>query len=411
MVGRRIDTTLVKQRPLGCLTGTSLIVGLVVALGVTIAAAASGNAIFSPGPLNAVAGGEALGGVTSHVELGRECGSCHAPFWSAERMEDRCLACHAQVRRQMEGSAMLHGSLPEEFTCRDCHIDHEGPDAELTRFDLVDYPHESVGFSLQAHQSLPGTSIAACENCHQESVNRFRVDTCRRCHLEIERAFLLEHMNTFSPACLNCHDGVDSYGAAFDHQRQDFSLQGRHKLAACGDCHDDANTLEVLRATPQQCADCHLKDDAHEQRLGIGCESCHSPLGWPVATIDHDLTRFPLIGAHAETGCRDCHADGQMMQLGTTCSDCHADDDAHAAAFGANCDACHAPTRWQDVSFDHNLLAFPLTGAHGRVACQACRQAGIFQGLSSACASCHADPAFHRGLFGVDCASCHSTTA
>src|SRR5262249_12984698 len=71
--------------------------------------------------------------------------------------------------------------------------------------------------------------------------------------------------------------------------------------------------------------------------------------------------------------------------------------------------ACHDPSSWDHVNFDHNRSNFPLTGAHVSLACERCHISGQFNGLSTACSSCHQDPVFHAGMFGLDCASCHTT--
>jgi hypothetical protein len=83
--------------------------------------------------------------------------------------------------------------------------------------------------------------------------------------------------------------------------------------------------------------------------------------------------------------------------------------DAHAGQFGRDCGACHTPEKWEEASFDHSQTAFPLTGAHQQVACSACHREGVFENIPSGCAECHADPPFHAGLFGLECADCHTT--
>jgi len=50
-------------------------------------------------------------------------------------------------------------------------------------------------------------------------------------------------------------------------------------------------------------------------------------------------------------------------------------------------------------------------GAHTSLACESCHKNGVYKGTPSSCASCHAEPDFHVGKFGTDCATCHSTTA
>ena len=42
------------------------------------------------------------------------------------------------------------------------------------------------------------------------------------------------------------------------------------------------------------------------------------------------------------------------------------DKDAHQGRFGQQCQQCHKATTWQDATFDHSRVNFPLTGAHAR---------------------------------------------
>ncbi len=176
---------------------------------------------------------------------------------------------------------------------------------------------------------------------------------------------------------------------------------------ACESCHVNRQ----FRGTPMDCFSCHQQDDAHNGQLGTDCATCHNPSDWNDVNFDHNLTNFPLTGAHAVMSCESCHANGQFRGTPTDCFACHQQDDAHNGQFGTNCAACHNTSDWRDASFDHNLTNFPLTGAHTAVACQSCHVNGQFQGLNMACAACHAEPAFHAGLFGTECAACHTTTA
>jgi hypothetical protein len=90
---------------------------------------------------------------------------------------------------------------------------------------------------------------------------------------------------------------------------------------------------------------------------------------------------------------------------------CHAGEDAHDGTYGTGCATCHSTTAWLPAFFDHNLTAFPLKGAHAGLACARCHSSGIFNGLATACAACHADPAFHAGLFsGMGCDRCHNSS-
>ena len=400
------------KKPLGCLTSAGILSTLVTLAVVMAAAAATGNGIFSPGELNGQGSGEPLGEVMTHAELDDDCAACHPAFWSGESMSGRCLDCHQSVAAELTQPGSLHGSFDPALTCQDCHHEHRGAVAALTDFEGVRFPHETVGFSLQAHRPLLGGEPFDCHICHTDSVRAFDVSTCRACHLERDASGLVEHIQTFGPGCLGCHDGYDRFErGAFDHQRVSFALQGAHHPLACSECHRNANTIDILQATPQGCAACHAAQDAHDGRLGERCEDCHNARAWDQATIDHDRTRYPLEQAHRDVECEACHIDRVWTGLPLDCAGCHLQDDAHDGRYGEQCEACHRPTTWQDATFDHNLSRFPLTGGHQLLPCESCHTSGTFAGLSTACAACHADPAYHRGLFGFSCGSCHNTWA
>lgn len=398
------------RKPLGCFTSIGLLATVVSLALILVAASASSNGIFSPGELNAQSMGMSIGAALSHSEL--ECSACHPAFWSGISMRDRCLDCHLSIALELSQPGSLHGSFDSALACQDCHRDHRGADAPLTEFESVRFPHESVGFSLRAHHGILGKEPFDCHVCHTESVRRFDAATCRACHLEEDGLDLVVHIQTFGPGCMECHDGIDRFGrGAFNHRGVAFPLEGTHVMLECQACHRNASTLAILQSTPQGCADCHMKQDVHEGRLGVLCEECHNAIAWEDATIDHALTRYPLEASHAELECVACHVDRAWVGLPLDCFGCHAGEDAHDRRYGEQCEACHRPTSWDDASFDHSLSRFPLTGAHQTIACEDCHTGATFAGLSTACASCHADPAYHFGLFGYSCEACHSTWA
>lgn len=217
-------------------------------------------------------------------------------------------------------------------------------------------------------------------------------------------------------------------------------------LTKCGNCHQLGN-----REVQAKCLDCH-REIAAMREGGRGlhagsdyadCVDCHvEHLGedfdlvhWPDGRdgFDHPVTGFELTGAHAGIDCRKCHnakfvvdpADlkGRGKDLGRTflgldgaCAACH--EDVHAGAFAARaegCVSCHTTAAWKPApGFDHAATAYPLTGRHAAVACDACHRPdgpeaqARFKGLAfAACTDCHRDP--HAAALGPDCASCHTT--
>jgi hypothetical protein len=395
---------------LGCLTGTGIVTALLTALILAGYAYARGGLMYNPGPLS-THGDEILGGVRSHAEIAGDCEACHTAPWESAVMADRCVDCHGAIAVQMKDVASMHGALIHDnpqLGCRHCHPEHRGADAKLTELGEASFPHEVVGFSLNAHQLTAARESFTCADCHADDITTFHPDACDTCHRQMDVGFMTAHNLSYDGACMDCHDGVDRFDDGFDHNNFSFQLKGKHVGLACDRCHYTARTFTDFATTLSDCSSCHRQDDPHDGRLGFNCADCHTENGWSPATFDHDLASFKLVGEHAEADCESCHVDRLFVGTPTDCYSCHQQDDEHNGQYGTDCSACHNPTDWEDADFDHNRSSFPLTGGHTGVACERCHSSGQFAGLSTACASCHGDPAFHAGMFGLDCAACHS---
>jgi hypothetical protein len=155
--------------------------------------------------------------------------------------------------------------------------------------------------------------------------------------------------------------------------------------------------------------------------LNTNCENCHTFSAWkPIRSMpefDHNKTKYPLRGMHANVGCRQCHTSLVFSNAPTKCADCHAD--IHGRQFGAQCDSCHTVRGWtvavQQIRQHNNR--FPLIGVHATVQCDSCHKnaaAGRFEGLSTDCYSCHQKdfrtPTFNHVNMGfpTTCNACHS---
>ncbi len=156
--------------------------------------------------------------------------------------------------------------------------------------------------------------------------------------------------------------------------------------------------------------------------LAIPCENCHTAAGWrPIRAVpefDHNKTAYPLRGMHEKVQCTQCHAKPVFTEVGKHCQDCHAD--IHQRKMGTDCAQCHSVQGWsiavQKVRNHQNR--FPLLGAHAAVQCEDCHKSaavGQFQGLSTACVSCHlrdyqktTNPNHVSEQFATTCESCHS---
>lgn len=403
-----------QKKRLGCLTATGISVSLITLFIIVGVAFASGGRMFTAGPLNDQnKGGAPVGGASSHAQI-TECKACHVAPWEAATMAERCADCHTDIAAQMFDVAKLHGAIKQKnpgLPCRDCHPEHRGATASLTDLGKNVFPHEVLGYSLNGHQLKAARETFACSDCHGEDVTTFATDSCLNCHSQMDIAFTQAHILSFGADCTSCHDGVDRFGDDFDHGLFTFALMGKHRDASCTKCHLDARTVIDLQSAPQDCFSCHQKDDPHTGRFGNECGACHASDGWKPAKFDHNLSVFKLVGGHAQVACEDCHQNGVYQGTPGDCYSCHKDQDEHNGEYGMECGSCHNPSDWEDASFDHNRTAFPLNGGHAGLSCQQCHQSGAFAGLSPDCASCHADPGFHAGAFGLNCAACHSTSS
>jgi hypothetical protein len=402
-----------KNARIGFLTPPGLVASGLTTLIVFAFAVLRGGAMFSPGVLNDQANGTMLGGYASHAEFADQCSLCHAPLWDAAGMSGRCETCHTDIASQRSDPATLHGiifQMTPDIACQTCHTDHRGPSASMTDFDSRLFPHFVFGYSLAGHAALPNGSHFACSDCHGSDITTFDLATCQTCHEQLDAAFTTVHVLSFGTDCLACHDGIDTFGSDFDHNRFLFDLTGKHVGAPCSACHLNARTVPDLQAAPTDCFSCHAEDEPHEGRFGTDCGSCHTTDGWKPASFDHNLAAFKLEGKHAQVECESCHINGVYRGTPMDCYSCHAQDDVHMGSFGTQCGNCHNPAGWLPAFFDHNLSSFPLTGAHVRLACDQCHGGGMFNSLSTDCYSCHAANDAHNGQYGTNCAACHTTS-
>lgn len=329
----------------GCFSPIGLTAALVTALVIAGYGFARGGLLYNPGPLNAQSGAM-LGGVTSHAEIGGDCKACHTAPWESETMADRCVVCHSNIAVELRDVESLHGAI------------------------------------MQSNPEL----------------------SCRHCHAE--------------------HGGADAAltvmdGAVFPHEVVGFSLKGHQFTAAnetfaCDDCHQG----DITTFAQDRCQACHQQIavsfmQSHLLAFGADCLACHDGVDRFGGDFDHARFDFKLTGKHAQVMCTQCHLGARSIadfqSAPRDCLSCHRMDEPHQGRFGTDCAACHSTEGWTPASFDHNLTSFPLTGGHAGLSCQQCHSPAQFAGLSTSCASCHAEPVFHASLFGLDCATCHTT--
>lgn len=370
----------------------SLKLAMAITLGILLAperADAQIEALVMPGKV-----------IEGHADVETDCDACHQKFQRA-RQRALCLECHEDIAADIGEGAGYHGRFEAASggKCADCHTDHEGRDADIVHLDEAAFDHDYTDFPLAGeHRNRE------CTDCHEPaSKHRDAPSECLACH-EADNV----HGDTMGTACGDCHAPAGWAEVEFDHDATGYPLIGRHREAACLDCHAD----QTFRSAPTECYDCHSADDAHDGRSGTECGNCHSPSGWDDTRFDHARdTDFPLQGRHGELTCSDCHSEDPFGdELEPDCVGCHLEDDNHDGHFGEQCDTCHVESAWTDVVFDHDVdTAHPLNGAHEDAACEACHVEPVFDvALAGDCLDCHREDDAHDGTQGIRCDDCHN---
>lgn len=280
--------------------------------------------------------------VGRHAKL--SCGDCHGPG----RQKPPFAACRDCHRDAHDGTGRQR---PAWVTCETCHT-VEG--FKPARFGLEQ--HAKSAFPLVgAHQAVP------CLLCHKPLAKAAGpkapyantpelkpaaarcVDCHRDPHLGQGDKFAVD---ANAGACVACHNQDSWRKVAFDHNRAEFKLDGRHQKVACTTCHKPvAATKKEPKALPfkvaeKHCAACHK--DVHkgqfDDRPVVGakaadCARCHVTTDWLAEKFDHEKdSRFPLRGGHEKVACAKCHLPvaGDSPRL------------LHFKPLPVDCRACHA---------------------------------------------------------------------
>jgi hypothetical protein len=441
-----------------------------------------------------------------------ECASCHGQSkwdgWASlghERFlplvgghaEVACLDCHAEGERDSLERLGMAAERPKGRACTDCHesphfepfvvaiAERSASERDATcvvchaaghtsfrdeRLTLSAEDHAASGFAL-----VEQLDEVACVDCHAPAAESFAerypgrgADACAACHED-------PHGGQFATGpfaaegCIACHERGRFEPHAFtveDHALASLALDGAHLEVDCETCHEVPGEQEprVFRGTPSTCDVCH--PDAHgaffdarvaREQQGPpephgACALCHLTTRFdelPDERFDHGRwTGFPVLGAHAATGCEACHApsaerDEHGRSFGRVaenfgpyvgCETCHADP--HGTSFEraglpraiegrSGCARCHVESSFRAFhdGFDHRRwTGFALAGAHGTIGCAACHaplaapdevERTSARARGPLCADCHADP--HARQFEragrTDCERCHTDEA
>jgi len=346
------------------------------------------------------------------------CADCHTSGYSGT--STTCSDCH--IQQYNESVNPNHGTLGLSLDCLNCHTTE--PDwipASFSQHDdyyVLNGAHKTIANNcFDCHEGNYVDSPNLCFSCHSEEFNQ----TTNPPHLEAG----------FSTNCETCHSETAWTPANFDHDAQYFPIySGKHlqEWGSCTECHTTPSNYQVF-----SCIDCHEHNqpDTDNEHLNIGgyvyesgaCYACH-PTGDGDDGFNHNLTQFPLTGAHITTSCISCHANGYTGTT-TVCSECHSaqynqttNPNHQTLGITQTCETCHTTQPdWKPAAFPIHNDFYALTGAHQTIAgnCFECHE-GNYTNTPSDCFTCHtsdfnqtANPNHVSLGIPTSCETCHTT--
>lgn len=228
------------------------------------------------------------------------CTQCHKNGYSAPLPHSRCTNCHSDYHK---GEFKLNGKVRD---CSECHT--------VESFQASSYTpeqHNQSSFALRGgHMATP------CFECHKKEERwKFRSigKVCADCHDNIHK----DHLKPAflgSEGCKNCHNEESWAKVNFRHDTTDYPLTGRHQSVSCRACHfkpdSQGSYTQHFDGLSQSCSECH--QDPHfgqfATEAGTVCSTCHETNDFkPASLFDHQKTKMPLTGVHANLKCADCH--------------------------------------------------------------------------------------------------------
>jgi hypothetical protein len=353
-------------------------------------------------------------------------------------------------------TAQERASLPErQMDCLDCHnrathdfrnpeewvnelmaggeIDSSLPYVKREAMRLLTTPYETqeagvvaMGGLAQFYQSQYPAVYAAQEQAVQDAVTALQ---------EVYEHTTFPSMNltwdvypnnlghTDFPGCFRCHDGqhVNAQSEPIsDNAVVDNRCTLCHSVPIARQDGEPVVPSEVVNAVlevpePDSHGEATFIWD-HRLMANDSCSECHGTIVYgtdntsfcangvchgqqwpqPVQAVDFQHP-VPLVGAHADATCNQCHQGTTQLDI-ADCASCH--QAPEATHFGSDCANCHTPEGWAE-SAASRVSAAPAN-PHGvaTVDCLLCHEAG----------GVRPEPADHEGIPSVSCTRCHETT-
>ena len=245
-----------------------------------------------------------------------KCVSCHKGDLYNDKPQMACGSCHKK------NDGKIHNSS-SGIKCASCHVERGWKEV---MFDHNKWTKFSL---LGKHLTLK------CVSCHKGDLYKDKLQTdCYSCHQSNDK-----HKGQEGTKCESCHTEGTWNKTKFDHNQAHFPLIGKHNQVECKKCH----ATVMFKDVKSTCVSCHKTQDAHKRRLGLTCETCHTPRDWKAWNFDHNKTSFKLEAWHEKLSCYKCHKKevvGKLKLVGT-CSSCHSKDELHNGQAAHPCSRCH----------------------------------------------------------------------
>jgi hypothetical protein len=302
-----------------------------------------------------------------------------------------------------------------KISCKNCHSSKSWQfDKEIYSFD-----HNSTKLPLVGQHK-----VVSCRQCHVSLKFSEAKTSCNECHKDV-------HQETAGLDCSKCHTPASWLvnNITEIHQRSRFPLLGAHRTADCFQCHK-SESLARFDVPGVNCIDCHRSNftattnpNHIQAEFSEDCTICHhlNAFQWDGAGFNHSI--FPLVQAHSNVKCADCHLTAKYTDAKPDCYSCHQQNynsttnPNHAAVgFPQTCASCHSlAPGWKPAVFNHTKFA--LTLGHSTPACSDCHIGGNYTTTPTDCYSCHqqnynstTNPSHVAAGFPQTCTTCHSTT-
>ncbi len=136
---------------------------------------------------------------------------------STEKINSKCLTCHASGPQQMNATNSLHRK--NEVSCISCHSPHHAQSREFllvkSQPELCYTCHlqQKPQFNMPFHHRV-NEGLVKCSDCHNPhgTVKPKQVRTsatqdavCFTCHIDKQGPFVFEHMPVKTEGCASCH--------------------------------------------------------------------------------------------------------------------------------------------------------------------------------------------------------------